>query len=929
MLLDAAADITFFTETWLRDEHQDIVNDLTQPGFEFKKLNRSQKRGGGLGVLHRSSLNLVVRRSAVTPTHFEVLQLSCDKPSYYFVLIYRPPSSNTSDFLNEFEDLVTSFAIIPGRLLILGDFNIHFDDALSPGVSRITNIMASTGLVQHMTGSTHRSSHTLDVVISRKEDTILTSPAVILPNTFSDHHTIIFSIEGDAPRLPTNKWRGRDYRHVNLDLFKSDLHAAITSHDDNISDGVDDLLQQFEHSVSATLDIHAPVVSRTRKSKKSQPWFDDETLCLRRKRRALERKWRLSGLEIDKQIYTSQINNVKQHIRNAKVAYYDAALNNADAKTTFQVLHSLTESSDRKLPDRKNDEILCNGFVEFFEEKIQKVVGFTRSKVTIEGIVMPTLPAAPPALQSLNSLCSTDAEELQAIIKSRPMKCCPLDVLPTWLLKTTLTATLSTLVNIVNASLITGTFPKQFKTALVTPLLKKASLDQNELGNYRPISNLAFIGKLIEHVVLKRLNQHMTTNNLHDKMQSAYKQHHSTETALMRVQHDIVRNLDSGRCVMLVLLDTSAAFDTINIDILLNTLGSRFNIGGTALDWFRSYLTGRSQCVTVGSSSSITTLIYHGVPQGSVLGPVMFNMYTTSIADICMKNHVLFHRFADDTQLYVSYNPMMSDELENAKQLIIQCIAEIRAWMLLHQLKLNNEKTEFIVLQSPHNLRVYGSPSLELPGLTLTSTDAVRNLGCYFDRHMQLDRLVSSYCSSAYYHLRLISRIRHLLTRDACHAAIRCLVLSRLDYCNGLLGGLNNGLTNRLQQAQNSAARVINRVRRRDHVTPILRSLHWLPIKMRVTFKICTCMYKILHGLAPDYLNCAIARNAPTRALRSASDTTLLAVTVPRRTVGRCSFTVAGPTMWNSLPKSVRTTETLAAFRKQLKTHLFRSHYLP
>ena len=392
---------------------------------------------------------------------------------------------------------------------------------------------------------------------------------------------------------------------------------------------------------------------------------------------------------------------------------------------------------------------------------------------------------------------------------------------------------------IVNASLNTGTFPKQFKTALVTPLLKKASLDQNELGNYRPISNLAFIGKLIEHVVLKRLNQHMTTNNVQDKMQSAYKQHHSTETALMRVQHDIVRNLDSGQCVMLILLDTSAAFDTINIDILLNTLGSRFNIGGTALDWFRSYLTGRSQCVMVGSSSSNTTLIYHGVPQGSVLGPVMFNMYTTSIADICTKHHVLFHRFADDIQLYVNYNPVMSDELEYAKQLLVQCIAEIRAWMLLHQLKLNNEKTEFIVLQSPHNLRVHGSPSLELPGLTLTSTDAVRNLGCYFDRHMQLNRLVSSYCSSAYYHLRLISRIRHLLTRDACHAAIRCLVLSRLNYCNGLLGGLNTGLTNRLQRAKKSAARVINHVRRRDHITPIMRSLHWLQINMRITFKIC------------------------------------------------------------------------------------------
>ena len=114
----------------------------------------------------------------------------------------------------------------------------------------------------------------------------------------------------------------------------------------------------------------------------------------------------------------------------------------------------------------------------------------------------------------------------------------------------------------------------------------------------------------------------------------------------------------------------------------------------------------------------------------------MFNTYTTAI---CMKHHVLFHRFADDIQLHVSCNPMMSDELENAKQLLIQCIAEIRAWVMLHQVKLNNKKTEFIVLQSTHNLQVYGSPSLELHGLTLRSTDAVRNLGCCFDRHVQQD----------------------------------------------------------------------------------------------------------------------------------------------------------------------------------------------
>ena len=163
--------------------------------------------------------------------------------------------------------------------------------------------------------------------------------------------------------------------------------------------------------------------------------------------------------------------------------------------------------------------------------------------------------------------------------------------------------------------------------------------------------------------------------------------------------------------------------------------------------------------------------------------------------------------------------------------------------MLLHQLKLNHNKTEFMVLQSSHNLRVYGSPTLQLLQLTITSTDTARHIGCFFDRHMQPDRLVSSYCSSAYYHLRTINNIRHLLTLEACHTAVRSLVLSRLDYRN-VLGGLNNRQLDRLQRVPNSAARVIYRVRQREHIKPTLRTLHWLPIRMRIIFKICTYMFK-------------------------------------------------------------------------------------
>ena len=171
--------------------------------------------------------------------------------------------------------------------------------------------------------------------------------------------------------------------------------------------------------------------------------------------------------------------------------------------------------------------------------------------------------------------------------------------------------------------------------------------------------------------------------------------------------------------------------------------------------------------------------------------------------------------------------------------------------------------------------------------------------------YMQLDRLVSSYCSSAYYHLRTINNIRHLLTLDACHAAVRSLVLSRLDYCNALLGGLNNRQLDRLQRVQNSAARVVYRVRQHDHITPALRTLHWLPIRMRISFKICTYMFKAIHGLGPEYINCVVERYMPVRALRSSCNGILLKVTVPKKTIGQSSFAVAGPQMWNDLPIDV------------------------
>ena len=183
-------------------------------------------------------------------------------------------------------------------------------------------------------------------------------------------------------------------------------------------------------------------------------------------------------------------------------------------------------------------------------------------------------------------------------------------------------------------SLRDSLMPKWLKTTLIRPLLKKTDLDSDILKNYRPVSNLTFISKVIEKVVSGRLNEHLIKNSMFDPLQSAYRDKHSKETALIKVQNDILSALDAGSSANLLMLDLSAAFDTIEHDILLSRLCNIYGITGDAFDWFRSYLTGRIQCVVIENAVSGEQEIGFGVPQGSVLGPKIYCMYTKPVSDI-------------------------------------------------------------------------------------------------------------------------------------------------------------------------------------------------------------------------------------------------------------------------------------------------------
>ena len=464
--------------------------------------------------------------------------------------------------------------------------------------------------------------------------------------------------------------------------------------------------------------------------------------------------------------------------------------------------------------------------------------------------------------------------------------------------------------------LTSGCVPASFKHATVQPVLKKKKLDPLVLSNFRPISKLPFISKVLEKVVFNQLQEFLHQANVGEQFQSGFKSLHSTETALLKVFNDLLLNLDSGNCALLMLLDLTAAFDTVDHTILLSRLEHCVGIKGTALEWFKSYLADRSFCVQLGQFSSSVAPLTCGVPQGSVLGPLLFSLYMLPLGSIFRKHGITFHCFADDVQVYLPVKATSKESFHT----VFNCMADIKTWMDLNFLKLNENKTEIILFGHPDLVQVLAS---SLGPLAPYISSQARNLGVIIDGAFKLDKQISSVVKASFFQLRLLAKVKPYLRRADLEKVMHAFISSRLDYCNSLYVGIGQSELNRLQLVQNAAARLLTGTKKREHITPVLSSLHWLPVKFRIDFKILLFVFKSLNGLAPEYVSNLINVHRPPRALRSSDQ---LVLDVPRsflRTKGDRAFAVAAPTLWNSLPLSVRSATSLATFKTHLKTYLF------
>ena len=344
----------------------------------------------------------------------------------------------------------------------------------------------------------------------------------------------------------------------------------------------------------------------------------------------------------------------------------------------------------------------------------------------------------------------------------------------------------------------------------------------------------------MERFVAKQLVSYLSLHQLLPPNQSGFRTGHSTESAIAKVLSDLLDAVDRGDSAVLALLDLSAAFDTVDHAILLDRLRITFGVRDAALNWFRSYLSGRLQFVRCCGSTSGTADVVCGVPQGSVLGPILFIMYTVDLPDIVAAHGLSCHLYADDSQIYGSCRPDSTAALSGT---VSACSTTIVDWMGSNRLQLNADKTDVMWCASARRSSSLPTAPVIIAGVAVNPVCTVRNLGVLIDADLGSASHVQLVVSRCFAALRQLRQLRRYVTDDCFRSLVAALVHSRFDYGNFILVGSPAYRLRLLQSVLNAAARLTFRLRRYDHVTDALAVLHWLRVPKRVAYRLAVTTY--------------------------------------------------------------------------------------
>ena len=578
-------DVLCLTETWLLPTDIDVVRAALLRPFSIVHVPRVSATGGGVAVIHSVAINLKLIEGNSQFSSFELIEtkFTCHSETERMCVVYRPGHPGTDRaFMEEFGSVLDGLLAVSGRTLICGDFNYWVDDPSSkPYSTEFLELLEVNNLNNHVSSPTHLLGHTLDLILSPAE-TSYVKDVVSLPidSNISDHALLVFDLEMERPRAVKKSITFRSYRNVDLDIISREITSSLVV--ENVPNPTaENLTVHHNESLALLEEKHFPLMTKQILVKVDSPWYDHSVSSLRKQRRRAERRWRRYRSDLSRSEYVIARRAVVNHIEQCKIRHYREkwASCRGDQKKLFSLVNSLMCGiTPISLPSSESDAQLAADFQGFFQSKITRIREELDRTLDLENFqVAPNLRDPPTSFFS--EFHPVDESSIRKYIRELNKTHCSLDLINIPKIATAYESAAPFIASLVNQYFVECTFVKSEKLALLRPSFKKAGLDIEDMNSYRPISNLSFLSKIVERAILDQLLPVMEQNAIVSKYQSAYRELHSTETALCRIHNDLLTNVCSGKASLLVLLDLSAAFDTIDHNLLLSDLQS-FGVQG-------------------------------------------------------------------------------------------------------------------------------------------------------------------------------------------------------------------------------------------------------------------------------------------------------------------------------------------------------------
>lgn len=909
-----------FVETKLTDDienlyHLNSYNQIT---------NNNTRNSGGLALYCHSDLEVIVREDLNRKTVFMeslFVEVVSGGKNRIVGLIYHRPNSNKNDFVNMLENILNILSRENKLVYLTGDFNIDLLNKNtylpSKNLINLFNSYNYVSLVNNPSRVTNSSTTIIDHIWTNDcENTVYNG----LFYDFTSDHFPVFSIfnneSNNFSHIATNieTLTFRSFSEDNILKFKTELQEIDWSECLHGND-TNEVFDNFMICISNLFEQNFPKITKTKKIRKNnKPYITQEIKLLIKEKDRMQKKYAKYPITFGEQ-YKRLRNYVTNEIRKAKHKYYRNKLDLSfgNSKKTWKVINEIVKPNNEKKnksikfinpsnPEEviTDDKLICETFNNYYVNAGKNL----SDNITDNNI---------PATHYLDSRCAnslifklTDRHEVTRLIEGLNDSAAGIDEIPSRIIKHVSNEIASPLTIIFNKSMSEGIFPDQLKKAKITPIFKKGN--KNECKNYRPVSVLPCLSKILESLIHDRLSEFLINNHIISDAQHGFQKQKSTTSAILTLTDDILKSFDNKNFTIALFLDLSKAFETVNHNILLTKL-EHYGIRNTSLKWFTSYLENRQQVVKFNLEISSTKEITLSVPQGSLLGPALFNIYINDLTSITKRLKTIL--YADDSCLYLAHN-----DISTAINLINNELKVIGNWFTSNKLTLNYDKSHFLVFSRRKNSQFNMEP-IKINNISITQVNSTKFLGVILQDNLSWKTHIDQILCKLHKFSSILYLTRNSLNNQSLKLIYQSLVYPTLTYCCVIWGKAPNKYINSIFIAQKKIIRIIKFKNRCAHTNIDFLQLNILKFHDIIKYFALVFVYKSLNNISYPVNYFSIFDH--TYNLRTLDN---LRTPLIQTTQGQTSISFYGCNLWNELPSVIRNKPSLGSFKRSLKRHL-------